>query len=140
MNFHETEMGHTFFEHQLPNLIRSIDALVAALGKPAQPVILPLEPDPEFLSELYYGNYEPGTFKQTPESADLTRTINEARDALEAALSEAAQEKLRLYEDALSMRDSDEIRWAYESGFRTAVQMILAGLSRPEAGQTKSNH
>lgn len=140
MNFHETRMGHTFFEHQLPNLIRSIDALVAALGKPAQPVILPLEPDPEFLSELYYGNYEPGTFKQTLESAEHTRAINEARDTLEASLPEAAQEKLRLYEDALSMRDSDEIRWAYESGFRIAVQMILAGVSRPGTEQAKSNN
>lgn len=138
MNFHDTTMGHIFFERQLPQLIRSIDALTAALVKPTQVASLPLEPDPEFLSELYYGNYEPGTFKQTPESAEHTRAINEARDALEVALPEAAQEKLRLYEDTLSMRDSDEIRWAYESGFRTAVQMLVAGLSRPAATYKKS--
>lgn len=132
MNFHDTAMGRTFFERQLPELIRSIDTLAAVLNKPAQTVTLPVEADPEFLSELYYGNYEPGNFEQTPESARLTRSINEAHAALVEKLSGDSLEKLRIYEDALTQRDSTEMKRAYVSGFRTAVQMIMVGMSRPD--------
>lgn len=94
MNFHNTKMGHIFFERQLPQLIRSIDALAAALGKPAQPVVLPVEADPEFLSKLYLGEYESAPFQQTPEGAELTRAVNKAHEELEALLPESCHEKL----------------------------------------------
>lgn len=131
MNFYETKMGHTFFEHQVPELIRAIDSLTATLNKPVQTVALPVEADSEFLSDLYYGNYEPGTFKLTPESSELTQTINRAHAALEETLSEDSREKLLTYEDALTQRDTFEMKQAYESGFRTAVQMIMAGMAWP---------
>lgn len=131
MNFYETKIGHTFFERQVPELIRSIDALATALNRPVQTVTLPVEADLDFLSELYYGNYEPGIFKLTPESSELTQTINRAHAALEETLSEDSREKLQIYEDALTQRDTFEIKQAYESGFRTAVQMIMSGMSQP---------
>ncbi len=132
MNFHNTKMGHIFFERQLPQLIRSIDALAAALGKPAQPVVLPVEADPEFLSKLYLGEYESAPFQQTPEGAELTRAVNKAHEELEALLPESCHEKLMQYQDTLTMREGVDLQRAYESGFRTAVQMMAAGLSRPE--------
>ena len=132
MNFHDTKMGHSFFERQLPQLIRSIDALAAALGKPVQPVVLPVEADPEFLSKLYLGEYESAPFQQTPEGAELTRAVNKAHEELEALLPESCHEKLMQYQDALTMREGVDLQRAYESGFRTAVQMMAAGLSRPE--------
>lgn len=131
MNFYETKIGHTFFERQVPELIRSIDALATALNRPVQTVTLPVEADLDFLSELYYGNYEPGIFKLTPESSELTQTINRTHAALEETLSEDSREKLQIYEDALTQRDTFEIKQAYESGFRTAVQMIMSGMSQP---------
>ena len=45
MNFYETKIGHTFFERQVPELIRSIDALATALNRPVQTVTLPVEAD-----------------------------------------------------------------------------------------------
>ena len=131
MNFHDTKMGHIFFEHQLPQLIRSIQALTAALDKPVQSVALPVEADPDFLSALYYGNYEAATFQPTPESSELTRAINQAHSDLEDAMPDPCCAKLRAYEDARSARDAFEMRRAYEAGFRAAVQMIVAGLSKP---------
>ncbi len=131
MNFYETKMGRAFFENQLPRLIQSIQALTAALEKPPQAAVLSVEASPDFLSELYYGNYEPGIFKQTPESSELTQAVNDAHRKLEAMLSLEGREKLMEYEDALTQRDTYELRQAYESGFRTAVQMILAGMSQP---------
>lgn len=140
MNFHDTKMGHIFFEHQLPQLIRSIQALTAALDKPVQSVALPVEADPEFLSKLYLGEYESAPFRQTPEGERITRAVNAAHKELEAALPESCHEKLMKYQDTLTMREGVDLQMAYESGFRTAVQMIVAGLSQSKAGQTEPDH
>ena len=131
MNFHDTKMGHTFFEHQLPQLIQAIQALTIALDKPVQAVALPEEADPEFMSKLYLGEYESAPFRQTPEGVEITRAVNAAHKDLEAALPESCHEKLMKYQDTLTMREGVDMQMAYESGFRTAVQMIAAGLSRP---------
>lgn len=140
MNFHDTKMGHTFFEHQLPQLIQAIQALTIALDKPVQTVALPVEVDPEFLSRLYMGEYESAPFRQTPEGVEITRAVNAAHEELEAVVPESCHEKLMKYQDTLTMREGVDLQMAYESGFRTAVQMMAAGLSRPKAGQTEPNH
>ena len=135
MSFHDTVMGHRFFEHQLPQLIQSIQSLTTALAKPPQTAILPVEADPEFLSELYFGNFECGVFKQTAEPNELEQAVKRAYNALAETLPERNREELEAYLDAAAERNSDNMRRAYESGFRTAVQMIMAGMSRQSAGQ-----
>ena len=140
MNFHKTRMGHIFYEHQLPQLIQAIQALTAALDKPTQAVALPVEADPEFLSRLYLGEYESAPFQQTSEGAELTRAVNMAHEELEAALPESCHEKLMQYQDTLTLREGVDMQRAYESGFRTAIQMMAAGLSQPKAGQTEPDH
>ena len=94
---------------------------------------LPVEADPEFLSKLYLGEYESVPFRQTPEGAEIIRAVNAAHEELEATLPEGCHEKLMKYQDTLTMREGVDLQMAYESGFRTAVQMIAAGLSRPAA-------
>lgn len=140
MDFYQTSMGRTFFERHVPQLIQAIQALTAALNKPAQAVTLPVEADPEFLSKLYLGEYESAPFQQTPEGAELTRAVNAAYEELEASLPEGCHEKLMQYQDTLTMREGVDLQMAYESGFRTAVQMIMAGLSRPQGKQPEPNH
>ena len=132
MSFYETRMGRTFFEHQLPQLINALQALTAALDRPTQQVTLPVEGDPEFLSELYFGNYKPGIFKSTPEGDRLIQKLNDAHDALVETLSWESCEKLDRYLEIAAERNATDSRLAYESGFRTAVQMIVAGLSRSD--------
>ncbi len=140
MSFYQTPMGRVFFERHVPQLIQAIEALTAALDKPARAVALPVETDPEFLSKLYLGESESAPFQQTPKGAELTRAVNAAHEELEALLPEGCHEKLMQYQDTLTMREGVDLQMAYESGFRTAVQMIAAGLSRPEAGQTGPNN
>ena len=132
MNFHETPMGRKFFEVQLPQLIQSIQKLTDAMDKRTQPLVLPEEADPEFLSALYYGNYEPASFRETPESEEINQKVKEAYEELTPLLPEVGHEKLMKYQDTLNMRECVNMQMAYESGFRTAVQMIMAGMSRPQ--------
>lgn len=138
MIFHDTKMWHIHFEEQLPHLIQAIQAFANTIEKPNQTVTLPMEADPDFLCELYHGNYEPETFKRTPESDALTQSINTAHDKLLEHLSLEARKKLVKYQDALFLRDASEIQQAYESGYRTTVQMIVAGLFQPTLGQTNN--
>lgn len=137
MSFYQTPMGRAFFEHHVPQMIQAIQALTVALDKPVQSIALPVEADPEFLSRIYLGEYESAPFQQTPEGEKLTRTVNAAYKELEAALPESCHEKLMKYQDTLTMREGVDLQMAYESGFRTAVQMIVAGLSRPAAAPRK---
>lgn len=127
MEFYQTKMGHRFFEVHMPQLIKAIQGLSAALSNPTQAIALPVQPNPDFLSDLYHGNYEPDFIKQTPETSELTDAINEAHSLLVASLSDESQIQLSAYLDKLSERDSEDMRRAYESGFHTAIQMLLAG-------------
>lgn len=66
MNFHDTQMGRNFFEHQLPQLIEAIQALTAALDRPTQTITLPVSAEADFLHDLFLGDYEPEIFKASP--------------------------------------------------------------------------
>jgi len=131
MNFHEAKMGHSFFEHQVPQLIKAVNALTAALSKPAPAVDLPVSPDPKFLDSLFFGRYQPEVYEVSSEGRRLNHAINLAHKALMETLPEHCRERLEAYEAALSERNTAVAELAYESGVRVAVQMIMSGLSRP---------
>lgn len=131
MNFHETKQGKMFFNAQLPQLILSIQELTAALSHPAPAVSLPIQADPDFLSELYLGNYESEVFNPAYADHDLTKAVEDAHTALVTAIPEHCRDALEKYADITAERNCAVAELAYESGFRAAVQMIVAGLSAP---------
>jgi len=124
-------MGYIFFEHQVPQLIKAVNALTAALSTPASAVNLLVSPDPKFLDSLFFGRYQPEFYEVSSESRRLNHAINLAHKALVETLPEHCREKLEGYEAALSERNTAMAELAYESGIRVAVQMIVAGLSQP---------
>lgn len=143
MDFHKTKMGHTFFERQLPQLINAINTLAAAASKPVPPAALPVAADPQFLSDLFFGNYEPEVYKVSPELQRLNRAVSQARNSLAQSLPQESLTKLEDYETALSERNIAVTEQAYKAGVHAAVQMILAGLSGPGAvppGETRPMH
>lgn len=138
MDFHETKMGHHFFERQFPQLIAALNALTAALSKPVlTAATLPVSVDPEFLSDLFFGDYEPEIYKVSPELQRLNQIVNQDYKSLVATLSEDSVKRLAEYETALSKRNVAVTEQAYKAGVHAAVQMILAGLSDPATGQGK---
>lgn len=135
MQFYETKMGRTFFEHQIPQLIAAIEKVAAAVSNSAPPAILSAEADPKFLHNLFFGDYEPEVYRATPEIQQLNRTVSSAHHALKEVLSEEGQKRLDVYEKKLSERNAAVTELSYESGVRAAVQMIMAGLSHQAAPQ-----
>lgn len=130
-NLHETRMGQNFFNNQLPQLIQALQKTAAALIKPAAVLKLPLTADSDFLSELYFGNYEPEVFIRRECNRTLDASVTETQKALLKDLSVEALNKLEQYQTAVEARSSKVAEQAYQSGFRTAVQMMVSGLSAP---------
>ena len=60
----------------------------------------------------------------------LIQLLYDAHDALVETLSKESRDRLDRYLEIAVDRSAADARLAYESGFRTAVQMIVAGLSR----------
>lgn len=135
MNFHETKMGTIFFSHQIPELIKALREIATALSKPAPAAIQLTETgEPNFLHNLFYGNYEPDIYGCVTVPSRLDQNVKEAEKALVPALGQS-QRLFEQYQTAVSERDSVIAEQSYCCGYRTAVQMIVSGLTTlPQAG------
>ena len=136
MNFHETKMGTIFFNQQIPELIKALRDIATALSKPVPAAIRLAETgEPDFLHNLFYGNYEPDIYGCVTVPSMLDQNVKEAEKALLPALGQS-QRLFEQYQTAVSERDSAIAEQSYCCGYRTAVQMIVSGLTAlpPQAG------
>ena len=129
MEFYQTQMVRAFFERQVPQVIDAVNALAAALSKPAPAAVLPVAADSNFLRDLFFGDYEPEIYKVSPELQRFNRAVDQAHTSLVATLPENIVAQLEEYETELSERNIAVTEQAYQAGIRVAVQMIVAGLS-----------
>ena len=129
MEFYQTQMGRAFLGRQVPQLIDAVNALAAALSKPAPAAVLPVAADSNFLRDLFFGDYEPEIYMVSPELQRFNRAVDQAHTSLVATLPENIVAQLEEYETALSERNIAVTEQAYQAGIRVAVQMIVAGLS-----------
>lgn len=131
MNFYETKMGHIFFNHQMPELIRTLREIATALSKPA-PAAVQLKDvgEPDFLHNLFYGNYEPDIYGCVTVPSRLDQNVKEAEKALLPALGQS-KKLFEQYQRAVSERNSAVAEQSYCCGYRTAVQMIVSGFAMP---------
>lgn len=131
MNFYETKMGHIFFNHQMPELIRTLQEIATALSKPA-PAAVQLKDvgEPDFLHNLFYGNYEPDIYGCVTVPSKPDQNVKEAEKALLPALGES-KNLFEQYQAGIYERSSSIAEQSYCCGYRTAVQMIVSGLTAP---------
>ena len=136
MNFHETKMGTIFFNQPIPELIKALRDIATALSKPVPAAIRLAETgEPDFLHNLFYGNYEPDIYGCVTVPSRLDQNVKEAEKALLPALGQS-QRLFEQYQTAVSERDSAIAEQSYCCGYRTAVQMIVSGLTtlQPQTG------
>lgn len=138
MNFYETKAGYIFFESQLPELITALKDIAAALSRPMTPEKLPLDAT-NILSDLYWGKYEPAVFHRNEETPKFDAAVMTARTALMDTLPAEAQDRFEAYQEAVDARTSAVLELSYKSGYRTAVQMILAGLAVPDENRDQTS-
>ncbi len=135
MNFFETQAGDDFFGSQLPRLIASLEKIANALSLPQSAPVLDTASYKELLLDLYYGNYEPEKYQCRHQLKIYNRQVSEADSLLRRHLSPEAQRLFNEYLKTTEVRNNAEAEQAYISGFRTAVQMLLAGIM-PQSGTT----
>jgi len=142
MNFYETRAGRTFFEHQLPQLISALKELTAAVSqvKPQSVLQLPIDVPSDFLKELYYGNFEPDMEQDAAQLREYNKPVVERQKHLRELLSPDAWAQVEEYRRALDARSSFEMEQAFETGFRSAVRLITAGLSVPPYKEMEQTH
>ena len=124
-------MGSIFFNQQLPELIGALREIAAVLSKPA-PAAIPLADmrTPDFLHNLFYGNYEPDIYGCVTVPSRLDQNVKEAEKALLPALGQS-KKLFEQYQRAVSERNSAVAEQSYCCGYRTAVQMIVSGFAMP---------
>ena len=131
MNFYETKAGHIFFDSQLPRLTKALEEIAAALSHPQPAIKLNTVSDQELLSCLFYGSYDPEKYQSYEQIRILNRQVSQAEIALRKTLTPEADQLLDAYQRADNIRDDAVAEQAYAAGFRTAVQMLLAGSTIP---------
>lgn len=131
MQFYETQLGRAFFQGQLPKLIGALESIATALRSPPPICQVPLEASPDFLSDLYYGRYDPSDEPESEEQRQYTKKITACQKSLREMCSEAVWEQIEDYRTLLNERGSVEREQAFSAGVRTAIRVIVAGLSNP---------
>lgn len=132
MQFYETQMGKIFFQGQLPKLIGALESIATALRSPPPTYQVPLEVSPDFLSNLYYGGYDPSDEPESEEQKQCTKKIMACQEALRAVCGETVWEQIENYRSLLDERGSIEREQAFSAGVRIVMKMVAAGLSAPK--------
>lgn len=136
MQFHESPMGREFFQRQLPLLIRTLTDISKRLRQPA-PVSLSHKADwDKFLTELYYGSYDPSDVPGTAGQTARTKEIIACQDKLCTEVSDEVWDMIENYRSLLEERHCEEREQAFAVGFRCAMTMLAAGLSVPAGNST----
>lgn len=74
MNFHETICGRRFFDAQLPHLIKALERIADGLTQPKMSLPHGMTIEPNFLHDLYYGEYEPSVLRSRTKSSRYLTT------------------------------------------------------------------
>ena len=131
-------MGRAFFQGQLPRLIGALESIAKAMRSPTPVYQMPLEVSPDFLSDLYYGAYDPSGEPDSEAQKRCTQKILVCQKNLQTACSENIWEQIENYRSLLDERGALEREQAFSAGFRAAMRMVMAGLSAT-SGTTGQN-
>ena len=132
MNFHETQMGKRFFEGQLPQLITALKEISAALNAPKPVMQMNTEYREDYLVQLYYTNFDPDTAPDRETHAFYDSAIAQMQDEIRDAVTGELWQKIEHSYSTIATRTAAEREQAFAVGFRTAMTMMVCGLSAPK--------
>lgn len=132
MNFHETALGRRFFEGQLPQLITVLKEISAALNAPKPVMQMNTEYREDYLVQLYYTNFDPDTAPDRETHAFYDSAIAQMQDEIRDAVTGELWQKIEHSYSTIATRAAAEREQAFAAGFRTAMTMMVCGLSVPK--------
>lgn len=132
-DFHQTIMGHRFFENQLPQLISALNRLSDQLaGQAVPPIAVGAVPIRKFFHEFMDGDWSPFEEACTVSSAEYrekNQAAKELEQKLSALLGKEQRELLEQYEDAVLAREPSAREHAFLVGYQSAVRLFLMGVT-----------
>lgn len=132
MNFHETKMGRIFFESQLPELISALQDISQSFKEPRAVLKVDHAVPKDFLTELYYGNYDPSDATDSEAIRQHTQEIINCQDFLRALTTPEVWAHIEQYRTLLDTLSAMEREQAFAAGFQSAMTILAAGLAQPE--------
>ena len=132
MNFHETALGRRFFEGQLPQLITSLKEISAALNAPKPVMQMNTEYREDYLVQLYYTNFDPETAPDRETHAFYDSAIAQMQGEIKDAVTGELWQKIEHSYSTIATRSAAEREQAFAAGVRTAMTMMICGLSAPK--------
>lgn len=131
MEFYETKQGRIFYEGTLPRLISALEKIAEALGTPASCISISQEAPKDFLTNLYWGNYDPNDGPDSEEAVQCSSEIKAAQKSIMAQVTPEVWAQIDNIFSLISQRNDIERAEAFADGFRSATTMLAAGLSNP---------
>lgn len=134
MQFYETKMGQQFFQGQLPALLSVLQRIAKSLEQPTKAIRLSSEVPKEYLNNLYYGNLEPDSQVDNETIRRYAKDTIDLHNEIQHRLSPEDLILVEQLQQTMENRATEEAEQAFQVGFRTAMQMVAAGLSMPING------
>ena len=135
MDFYETRMGQEFYTNTVPRITKALEDIAKSLNAPAPVVQLPQNIPEDFLTDLYLGNYDPSDEPEPEEITDCTAEIIANEAALHKAVSPDIWSLIDRTSTLLHKKGDILQAQAFATGFRCAMTMLAAGLTKPGNGE-----
>lgn len=133
MDFYETRLGRMFYEFTVPQIAKALQKIAESLAAPAPCIRMTQEAPKDFLTQLYWGNYDPSGEPDSEESSQCSAEISKAQEAVKAQVTPEVWAQIEKVFSLISRRNDTDRAEAYAAGFRAAVTMLAAGLSKPKS-------
>ena len=130
MNFYETQMGQHFYSRTLPQIATALGKIADSLSTPVPCIRITQEVPDDFLTNLYWGNYDPIGEADSEESVQCSAEIKAAQAKIKAQVTPELWAQIDNIFSLLARRSNVDRSEAYAAGFRSAVTMLAAGLSK----------
>lgn len=131
MEFYETQQGRVFYEGTLPRLTKALEKIAESLSAPALCISNTQEVPKDFLTNFYWGNYDPCDGPDSEEVVQCSSKIEEAQKSIRAQVAPEVWAQIENIISLISQRNDIERAEAFAEGFRSATTMLAAGLSGP---------
>ena len=132
MDFYETQMGQRFYGHTLPQIADALQIIAGTLSAPPPCIRVTPEVPKDFLTELYWGTYDPSNGPDSEESVQCAAEIKAAQEAVKSQLTPEVWAQADNIFSLIARRNDIDRAKAYAAGFQAAVTMLAAGLSGPD--------
>ena len=131
MEFYQTKQGQIFYESTLPRSVVALEKIAGSLSAPMPSVCIAHEVPEDFLTDLYWGNYDPSGGPDSEESIHCSAEIKAAQETVKAQVTPEVWEQIDNIFSLIARRSDVDRAEAFIAGFRSAATMLAAGLSNP---------